>query len=187
MKKILIVLLTVVLLFGCAKNDQKTTTNGSGSRGNTTTSNNAGKPATETTTTTDDDSDEAEEEEEEEKKFENPTYGNYDDSRVSCGSGLIKDIPKQVPKVVHILYIVVLIAVPILLVVLGMLDLMKGLTSQKEDEIKKGQQIFVKRLIAGILVFFIMMIVKLVTSLVADNNVNVIKCMDCFINDKCGG
>lgn len=119
-------------------------------------------------------------------------YSNYENTFVSCGiteknkEPLIKKIPKSIPSLIHIIYLAILIAVPILLVIFGMLDLFKGLTSQKEDEIKKGQQLFVKRLIAAALIFFVLMIIKLLIGAVADSNKNgIIDCVDCFIGNDC--
>ena len=113
-------------------------------------------------------------------------YKNYDDDYVSCGSGLMTDIPSSIPKVTHIVYIVIMIAVPVVLVLFGMLDLIKGVAAQKEDEIKKGQQILIKRLIAAALVFFVFTIVKLVIDFAGDNSSGkIISCTECFINNKC--
>lgn len=104
---------------------------------------------------------------------------------VSCG-GLIDNIPTMIPKVVSIVYTIIQIAVPIVLVVMGSLDLLKGITAQKEDEIKKGQQIFIKRLIAAAIVFFTFVIVKFVISLVADASGNaILECAECFLENKC--
>lgn len=63
-----------------------------------------------------------------------------------------------------------------------MLDLGKAVTASKEDDIKKSQQLFVKRLIAAVLVFIVTMVVKIVISFAADNDASVINCMNCFIN-----
>ncbi|MDD2377915.1 MAG: hypothetical protein PHD10_00760 [Bacilli bacterium] len=68
--------------------------------------------------------------------------------------------------------LIIQIGVPILLVIWGMLDLGKAVVAQKEDEIKKGQQTFVKRLIAAAIVFFVIVIVKFVVSLVAGDDVS---------------
>lgn len=59
------------------------------------------------------------------------------------------------------------ILVPILLIVLGMIDMFKAFTSQKEDEMKKAQQIFIKRLISGLLVFFVITAVEFLFSVLA--------------------
>ena len=56
-------------------------------------------------------------------------------------------IDERIPEIVHLIIMVIKIAVPILLVIFGSIDLVKGITAQKEDEIKKGRQTFVKRLI----------------------------------------
>lgn len=91
------------------------------------------------------------------------------------------DIDEQIPNTVSLIVKVIFIAVPVLLVILGSIDLLKGVYAQKEDEIKKGQQTFVKRLIAGVLVFFVYAIVKLLISAVANDD-NVMQCACIFIN-----
>ena len=97
-------------------------------------------------------------------------------------------IDPKIPNMVHIVIVVIKIAVPILLVIFGMLDLFKGLTAQKEDEIKKGQQIFVKRLIAAAIIFFVVSIVQLLVSFVSNDEPGIMQCANCFINgvDKNG-
>ena len=114
-------------------------------------------------------------------------YNNYNpEGIVSCGKGMIDNIPSLIPKVVSIAYTLIQVAVPVVLVIMGSLDLFKGLSAQKEDDIKKGQQIFVKRLIAAALVFFVFVIVKLVISFVADGTGNkIVECAECFINNDC--
>ena len=112
------------------------------------------------------------------------TYNNYDKNAVvSCGDNLLTNIPSLIPQVINIVYIAIQIAVPIVLVIMGMLDLFKAITAQKEDEIKKGQQMFIKRLLAAAIVFFVIAIVKLLFSFVADDkNGNMIDCVNCFLN-----
>jgi surface polysaccharide O-acyltransferase-like enzyme len=75
------------------------------------------------------------------------------------------------------------IAIPVLLVIFGMLDLGKAVMAQKEDEIKKGQQTFLKRLLAAAIVFFVVFIVQFVIDIVArDEEENIWSCADKFIN-----
>ena len=114
------------------------------------------------------------------------TYNNYSDVFVSCGSGYIDKIPTIIPNVVSIAYTILQIAVPVVLVIMGSLDLFRGITAQKEDEIKKGQQMFVKRLISAVLVFFVFVIVKVVISYVADSSgTSIVECAQCFIGNEC--
>lgn len=114
------------------------------------------------------------------------TYNNYTSSVVSCGEDLVKNIPSLFPKTISIIYNLIQIVVPILLVVFGSIDLVKGIVAQKEDDIKNGQRMFVKRLIVAAIIFFVFVGVKMIISFVADNNSNrIIDCTDCFIRNKC--
>lgn len=111
---------------------------------------------------------------------------NYDEGNiVSCGDKLLTDIPSMLPKIIHTIYIVLQILVPILLVIFGSLDFFKAVIASKEDEIKKGQQTFIKRLISGIIVFFVFAIVRLVISFAGDEDSksNIMKCASCIINN----
>ena len=118
------------------------------------------------------------------------TYDNIDINGItSCGNGMIDNIPTVIPKVVSIAYTLIHVAVPVVLVIMGSLDLFKGITAQKDDDIKKGQQMFIKRLIAAALIFFVFAIVKLVISVATDKNVDktdkIMECANCFINNVC--
>lgn len=92
------------------------------------------------------------------------------------------EVDNKIPNTVHTIILIIQIAVPILLVVFGMMDLMKGVMAQKEDEIKKGQQTFIKRLIAAAIVFFVIAIVKMVVSFVADDDQDIMSCFNAFVN-----
>ena len=96
-------------------------------------------------------------------------------------------IDEKIPNMVSTIIKIIKIAVPVLLVIMGMLDLMKGITAGKEDEMKKGQHLFVKRLISGALVFLVFTIVQLVISFVAneDDKPNIATCSRCFITGDC--
>lgn len=114
------------------------------------------------------------------------TYNNYSPATVSCGDGLLTGIPNAIPKVLSIAYTIIQIAVPVVLVVIGSLDLFKGITANKEDEMKKGQQMFIKRLIAAALIFFVFVIVKVVVSFVVEgDSTRIMECAECFINNNC--
>ena len=82
---------------------------------------------------------------------------------------------------IHNIIVVIKIAVPIILVIFGMLDLAKGVVAGKEDEIKKGQQVFIKRLIAAALVFFVITIVQLVMGLISSEDNSFWNCADHLI------
>lgn len=111
-----------------------------------------------------------------------PDFDTY-----SCGGNYLTGIPKKMVKLTKFIYIFLQVLVPIAIIILGSLDLLKAVAAQKEDEIKKGQQVFIKRLIGAAIVFFVFAIVKFVISIVSDNSTSIINCVDCFLknNDSC--
>ncbi len=105
-------------------------------------------------------------------------------AKVSCGN--ITDIPSKLPKLTSEVFLLLEIAIPVLLVIMGTLDLFKSITSNKEDEMAKGRKMFLKRLITAAIVFFIIAITKLIISFLdSDNSTALIDCMDCFISNDC--
>ena len=65
-----------------------------------------------------------------------PIFNVYAAAKVSCGN--VTEIPAKIPELISFAVTMIQIAVPIILVVMGSMDLFKGITAQKEDEIKKG-------------------------------------------------
>lgn len=114
-------------------------------------------------------------------------FSNYSTSTKSCGGGFITNIPATLPRVVHIFYLLLQVAVPVILVIFGMIDLIKAISSGKEDDIKRNQGVLVRRLITGVLIFFIFSFVKLLINVVADDDKQankIMKCADCFLNNN---
>lgn len=111
---------------------------------------------------------------------------------VTCGPDNLVMNP-IIPQLTSTLVNLIKIGVPLLLIFFGMLDLGKAVMAQKEDEIKKGQQTFVKRLIAAAIVFLVVFIVQIAINLLvpsnnddtAQSNKNITDCINCFINNKC--
>lgn len=88
------------------------------------------------------------------------------------------------PYIVSTIVTVIKIAVPILLIIFGMLDLGKAVIASKEEEIKKGQQVFIKRAIAAVIVFFVIQVVQIIIRFVSGNDQSIIQCFHCFINGE---
>ena len=61
------------------------------------------------------------------------------------------------------------IGIPIILIVLGMLDLGKAVMASKEDEIKSAQKLLIKRAIYAVAIFFVVFVVQVVFGLI-DNS-----------------
>ena len=81
-------------------------------------------------------------------------------------SEICSTIQPELSNFVHNIILLIKVAIPIVLVIFGMIDLGKGVIASKEDEIKKGQSTFIKRLIAAAVVFFMVAIVQLVTDII---------------------
>lgn len=106
-------------------------------------------------------------------------------TQYSCGTFSNFAFDGIIPSVTSLIVSLIQIGVPVLLIVFGMLDLGKAVMAQKEDEIKKGQGLFIKRLIAAVLVFLVVFISKTVIGLVApDKDGNVTNCVNCFITGE---
>lgn len=71
-------------------------------------------------------------------------------------------------------YVIVIIqfSVPLLLIILGTLDMFKAMTKGDEKENKKIIDTFVKRLIYGVVIFIVPFLVRLVFRVLNDNILN---------------
>lgn len=105
------------------------------------------------------------------------------DSEYTCGTMTLA-FSGTFPYIVSIVITLIKIVVPILLIIFGMLDLAKSVIASKEDEIKKGQQILIKRVIAALIVFFVVQVVQIVVRFVSSNDSNstISDCLNCFIH-----
>lgn len=86
---------------------------------------------------------------------------------VTCGN---ITIPQRIADLIGTVINVIKIGIPIILIIWGMLDLGKAVMAQNEDEIKKAQQVFIKRIISAVLVFLVVFIVQLVLNLIGEDS-----------------
>ena len=80
---------------------------------------------------------------------------------------------------------IIQIGIPVILIILGMIDLGKAVIASKEDEIKSAQKLLIKRIIYAVAIFLVVSIVTLVFSVVAgntdnDNQTDAQKWSDCW-------
>ena len=81
--------------------------------------------------------------------------------------------------------LVVKIAIPIIIIALGMMDFFKAITGSKDEEIKKAAKSFVLRVAAGAIIFFIPTVISVVFSLIsswADLKGEFNACQKCILN-----
>lgn len=85
------------------------------------------------------------------------------DTEVDCqqGSTLVNVIA-----IVRLVMNIICIAVPIIMILMGTIDLFKAVTAGKDDDIKKKQKALITRIIAGVLVFLVPTIVSVLMNLI---------------------
>jgi len=83
----------------------------------------------------------------------------------------------------HILRIIQII-VPIIIILMGTIDLVKATIAQKDDEMKKAQSILIKRLIYGVIIFFVPVIATFLVNLVGGDTTS--PCLACVLKDPGG-
>lgn len=96
----------------------------------------------------------------------------------------VSTIPYKIINLVSTIITIFKFGIPVLLIIFGMLDLGKAVIASKEDEIKKGQQLFIKRIITAVIVFFVVVIVQLVVNLASSDDTeadNLWTCINAFV------
>lgn len=103
------------------------------------------------------------------------------------------DCNKQLEPILKLIGMVInliQIGIPIILIILGSIDLGKAVISSKDDEVKKAQKAFLRRLMYAVAVFLVVWIVKLVLGyvpkLVSDaENTNAWQdCWECIVDSN---
>lgn len=98
-----------------------------------------------------------------------------------CGND--KKIPLVFGQVMSVLFVIIKILVPILLVITGMISFFKAVISGKvDDELQKAKKALVNKIIAAVIIFFIVSIVNFVIALVAGKNNSFSSCLNCMIH-----
>lgn len=59
---------------------------------------------------------------------------------------------------------------PIILIIIGSIDMVKAIIAGKEDEIKKNQQTLIKRLISAVIIFLIPLLTSIIMGWVGNDN-----------------
>ena len=103
---------------------------------------------------------------------------------VNC-NGII--ISEQLVDIIHMIYSGIRIGVPIILILVGMFDMGKAITKQKEDEIKKAQQLLARKAVAAALVFVIVSAVGMIFSMVDNesDSANTWSCINAMLSGEC--
>lgn len=117
---------------------------------------------------------------------------------VACGSGVslskcngqgkgAYDIPYMIPALTAFAVNALKIVTPVILIVVGMVQLLKAVASSNEDEIKSAQNKLVKKMLIAVMIFMVIYIVQFVVAKVADDDEksSISNCFSCFLNNDC--
>jgi len=108
-----------------------------------------------------------------------------DEGTTSCGK--IKNIPKYIPFITSLTVTILTIISMGMLVIMGTIDLFKGIVSGRDDDIKKNQKAFVGRLTSALIIFLLVALTKLFISLISNamgTTNGIVSCIDLFINNR---
>lgn len=83
-------------------------------------------------------------------------------------------------RLVGIAIFIIKVIVPILLIVVGMIDMAKAVTEKDENKIKDAQHKLIKKAIAAVLVFLIVTIVGVLMNLIGAAEYK--QCTDCIVD-----
>lgn len=90
----------------------------------------------------------------------------------------------KVWQIVGYAFLILKIVIPLILIVLGIIDLGKAVLSSDDKAIKKSAVTLAKRVIAGVAIFFIPTVIRVVFTYIAgftsDMNDDFMICVDCI-------
>lgn len=72
-------------------------------------------------------------------------------------------------KIIRLVISIIQWSVPLLLIVLGTIDMFKAVVKADENATKEAQNTFIKRLLYGVVIFLVPFLVNLILNLVNDN------------------
>ncbi len=103
-----------------------------------------------------------------------------------CGGANVMTVMKLIGYIV----LVVKIVIPLVIIILGSVDLLKVMASGKDDQLKTSVASLVRRVIAGILIFFAPTIVNIAFNIInnlSPQPVTSTKCVQCITSpNSCG-
>ena len=98
-----------------------------------------------------------------------------------------------VPGTIRLFVSILKLAIPIILIIFGILDLAKAVMANDDKEMKEAQKKLIHRIVYAVVIFFVVALVQFVFSQLAKadngsgNNVdknNTAACISCFISDE---
>jgi len=100
---------------------------------------------------------------------------------VKCGNA---EIPSSVPSIIRTIIIVIKIAVPLVLIIMGMVDMLKAVIASDEKKLASSQKQFFKRLGFGAAVFLVITVIQFLIGIIASDDASIINCVSCMLGDE---
>ena len=92
-------------------------------------------------------------------------------------------------KLLGTIIMIIKIVVPIIIIVLGMIDFTKSITSGDENATSKALNVLIRRIVAGVIVFFVPTILLTILNTLNMSNIDnpeFESCTKCLLNLECG-
>ena len=90
-------------------------------------------------------------------------------------------LPDYAGYYISLVYVGIRIGIPILLIIVGMLDMGRAIVAKKEEDVKKAQGLLVKKLLIGVIVFLLPYLVEFVVK-VATRDDSLVDCIKRLID-----
>ncbi len=102
---------------------------------------------------------------------------------ITCTGNEQDQIPANVPRFIRSLYNRIKILVPLFIIFLGMFDFIRVVVSTNNENMDQQKNKFMRRLIAGIAIFFVLTITQWVFGLIGEKE-NILGCISCFLTTE---
>ena len=106
---------------------------------------------------------------------------------VKCGG--FNNVPYKIISFIGNIINTIKIIVPVLLIIMGIVDMAKAVVSNDDKKMKESTKTFIKRTIYAVLVFFVIAIVQFVFKTLeksmADKENDLLSCVSCIIGNDC--
>ena len=92
-------------------------------------------------------------------------------------------LPDETGYYVSLVYFSIRIVIPILLIIVGMIDMGKAIVAKKEEDVKKAQDLLLKKMLIGLIVFLLPYLVEFVIK-VTTRDEGLVECIRTLIDYK---
>lgn len=100
---------------------------------------------------------------------------------------MVYDVPASIPEITSFAVNLLKIATPIILIIVGIIQIIKAVSSTNEDEIKKAQGGLIKKVIIAVMIFMVISLTQFIINFIAEDSESSIanNCFKCFLNGNC--